>query len=70
MPKDGYAEDVGTVVEVVDLIAERRARLFRGLRKLIVDFEVSFTPGNLTLNVTSATIPNSPDAGGKELAGR
>lgn len=62
VPKDGYAEDVGTLIDVMELIAQRRERLFPDLRKLIVEYELSFSPGNLTLNVTSAPIPNSSDA--------
>ncbi|HUY87834.1 MAG TPA: hypothetical protein VMV10_03775 [Pirellulales bacterium] len=64
VPQDGYAEDVGTVVEVMELIAERRARLFPDIRKFVVDYELSFPPGTLTLNVTSAPVPNPLDAGG------
>jgi hypothetical protein len=65
VPPDGYAEDVGAVVEVMELIAERRTRLFPDIRKLVVDYELSFPPGNLTLNVTSAPIPNPLDGGGE-----
>lgn len=69
MPSDGYAKDVGAVVEVMELIAERWTRLFPDIRKLVVNYELSFPPGNLTLNVTSAPIPNPPDAGGEAVVG-
>jgi len=47
----------------MDLVAERRARLFPNIHKFVVDYELSFPPGTLTLNVTSAPVPNPPDAG-------
>ncbi|MGO9608469.1 MAG: hypothetical protein ACLPT4_02405 [Verrucomicrobiia bacterium] len=58
VPKDGSAEAVGVAVEVMDIIAERRQRLFPDLHKIIVDYEVEIGGGQLTLNVTSAPIPD------------
>jgi hypothetical protein len=69
VPPDGYAEVVGAVVEVMELIAERRMRLFPNIRKLVVDYELGFPPGNFTLNVTSAPIPTPPDADGNAVVG-
>ena len=57
VPKDGSVEDVGVAVQVMDIIAERRQKLFPDLRKIIVDYEVEIGGGRLTLNVTSAPIP-------------
>jgi len=57
VPKDGSAEAVGVAIEVVDLVSERRKKLFPDLRKIIVDYEVNIGSGRLTLNVTSAPIP-------------
>jgi hypothetical protein len=57
VPKDGSAEAVGVVVEVMDTIAERRQKLFPDLRKIIVDFDVEIGGGRLTLKVSSAPIP-------------
>ena len=45
-------------VEVLDIIAERRQKLFPDLRKIIVDYEVEIGGGRLTLNVSSAPIPD------------
>jgi hypothetical protein len=58
VPKDGSAEAVGVAVEVMDIIAERRLKLFPDLRKIIVDYEVKIGGGRLTLHVTSAPIPD------------
>ena len=58
VPKDGSAEDVGVVLEVMELIAERREKLFPEIQKIIVDYEAEIGGGRLTLNVTSAPIPD------------
>jgi hypothetical protein len=58
VPKDGSAEAVGVAVEVIDIIAKRRRKLFPDLRKIIVDYEVDIGGGRLTLNVMSAPIPD------------
>ena len=58
VPKDGSAEAVGVAVDFMDFIADRRQKLFPDLRKIIVDCEVEISGGRLTLNVTSAPIPD------------
>ena len=58
VPKDGIAEDIGVAVHFMDLVAERREKLFPDLRKIIVDYEVEVSGGRLTLNVASAPIPD------------
>ena len=58
VPKDGSAEAVGVAVEVMDIVAERGQKLFPDLRKIIVDYEVEIGGGRLTLNVSSAPIPD------------
>ena len=58
VPKDGSAEAVGVAVEVMDIIAERREKLLPDLHKIIVDYEIEIGGGRLTLNVTSALIPD------------
>jgi hypothetical protein len=57
VPRDGSAEAVGVAVDLMDFVADRRAKLFPDLRKIIVDYEVIVADGRLTLNVTSAPIP-------------
>ena len=58
VPKDGNAEDVAVAVQVMDMVVERRERLFPDLRKIIVDYECSVSAGRLTLEVRSAPIPD------------
>ena len=58
VPKDGSAEAVGVAMEVMDMMAERRQKLFPDLRKIIVDYEVEISGDRLNLNVTSAPAPD------------
>jgi hypothetical protein len=57
VPADGSAEAVGVAVYIMDMAAERREKLFPDIRKLIVDYKMEIADGRLTLNVTSAPIP-------------
>ncbi len=58
VPRDGNAEDVGVAVQIMDLVSERRQKLFPDLRKIIVDYELEISGGRLTLNVSSAPTPD------------
>lgn len=58
VPDDGSGEAVGVAVEIMDAAADRRKRLFPDLRKIIVDYEVEIGGGRLTLNVSSAPVPD------------
>ena len=58
VPEDGSAEAVGVAVQIMDTAADRREKLFPDLRKIIVDYDVEIADGRLTLNVTSAPIPD------------
>ena len=58
IPKDMMAQDMVVIVEVMDVIADRREELYPDLRKLIVDYEVIIAGGKLTLNVSSAPLPD------------
>ena len=58
VPNDGSAQAIGVAVEIMDIIAERRLKLFPELRKIIVDHEVEIVGGRLTLSVSSAPIPD------------
>ena len=60
VPKDGSAEAVGVAVHLMDFVADRRAKLYPGLRKIILDFDVVIAGARLTLNVSSAPIPDRP----------
>ena len=57
VPQDGSGEAMGMAVHIMDTAAERRETMFPDLRKVIVDHEVEIVGGNLTLNVSSAAVP-------------
>jgi len=57
VPKDGSAEAIGVAVEIMDIVAQRREKLFPNVRKIIVNYDLDISGGRLTLNVTSATVP-------------
>jgi hypothetical protein len=56
--RQNWVQQQGIAVEVMDLIAERRDKLFPDLRKIILDYEAEIGDGRLKLDVTSAPIPN------------
>jgi hypothetical protein len=58
VPEDGSAEAIGVAVDIMDTAGDRREKLFPDLRKIIVDHEVEISGGRLTLNVTSAPVPD------------
>jgi hypothetical protein len=59
VPSDGSAESVGVVIEVMELIEDRRKKLFPKLRVVIANYDLQVSQGRLTLNVGSAPIPAS-----------
>jgi len=58
VPKDGSAEAIGVAVQIMDIVAEQREKLFPDLRRIIVDYELDISGGSLTLNVSSASVPD------------
>jgi hypothetical protein len=54
---------VGIAVHLMDFVADRRAKVYPGLRKIIVDYEVVIADGRLTLNISSVPIPDGPPSG-------
>ena len=56
--EDLSAESIGVVAHFMNTVAERRKELFPDLRKIIVDYELDISDGQLTLNVSSAPVPD------------
>ncbi len=54
--QDDEAETVGSLLYVSDLIAERQKKYFPDLRKWIVDYELIVSGGDITLNISSASM--------------
>jgi hypothetical protein len=57
VPEDGSGAAIAVAVDIMDRAADRREKLFPEIRKIIVDYEVEIGDSRLTLNVTSAPVP-------------
>ena len=58
-PPDDEADTVGSILYLSDLIAERQKKYFPDLKKLIVDYELIVSDGNITLNISSAPVESN-----------
>ena len=56
VPSDGAAEDIGSLLYIEDLIAERKNKYFPDLKKIIVGYDLNVANGNITLNISSMPI--------------
>jgi len=56
VPSDGDAEDIGSLLYIEDLIAERKNKYFPDLKKIIVGYDLNVANGNITLNISSMPI--------------
>ncbi|WP_319574859.1 hypothetical protein [uncultured Desulfobacter sp.] len=56
VPFDGDAEDIGSLLYIKDLIAERKNKYFPDLKKIIVGYDLNVAEGNITLNISSMPI--------------
>jgi hypothetical protein len=59
LPPDENAETVGSILYLSDLIAERQKKYFPDIKKVIVDYELILSGGDITLNVSSAPIESN-----------
>jgi len=57
VPPDGDAELVGAVIEALEIVDERRKKLFPNLRRIVVDYDLQVSEGTVALNVVSAPVP-------------
>ena len=56
VPQDGDAELVGTVIQALDIVEERRKKLFPNLRRFIVDYDLKVSDGRVALNIISSPV--------------
>ena len=56
VPPDGDAELVGTVIQAIDIVDERRKKLFPNLRRIVVNYDLQVSEGRVALNIVSAPI--------------
>ncbi len=61
VPEGGDAEDIGSLLYVSELIAERKKKYFPNLKTIIINYDLSVSNGNITLNVSSAPIESEPN---------
>ena len=57
VPADGEAELVGAVIYMLELIEDRRKKLYPSVRKLVVDYDLHASEDNISLNIASMEIP-------------
>jgi len=56
VPKGSDAEDIGSIVYVIDLILERKNKYFPDIQKVIVDHQLTIDGDNINLDVASAPV--------------
>jgi hypothetical protein len=56
VPPDGKAEQVGTVIQALDIVDERRKKLFPNLRRFVVDYDLQVSEGSVALNILSESM--------------
>ena len=56
VPKGGDAEDVASIVHVIDLILERKRKYFPDIHKVIIEHRVTIDGDNINLDVGSAPV--------------
>lgn len=57
LPSGGNAEDIGFLLHIQDLFAERKNKYFPDLKIAVLNYDLKFADGNFILNVSSAPIP-------------
>ena len=59
LPPGDEADTVGSILYISELIAERQKKYFPDLKRLIVDYELIVSDGDITLNISSAPIESN-----------
>ena len=58
-PPGDEADTVGSILYISDLIAKRQKKYFPDLKKMIIDYELIVSDGDITLNISSAPIESN-----------
>ena len=56
VPPDGDAEQVATIIQALDIVEERRRKLFPNLRRFVVDYDLQVSGGKVALNIVSESM--------------
>ena len=58
VPRDGDAELVGAVIQAMDIVEERRKKLFPNLRRIVMTYDLQVSEGRVALDIVSAPVSN------------
>jgi len=58
-PPGDEAETVGSILYLSELITKRQKKYFPDLKRLIVDYELIVSDGDITLNISSAPVESN-----------
>ena len=58
-PSVGEADTVGSILYISELIAERQKKYFPDLKRLIVDYELIVSEGDISLNISSTPVESN-----------
>jgi hypothetical protein len=56
VPPDGDAEQVGTIIQALEIVDDRRKKLFPTLRRFVLDYDLRVSKGKVALNVVSESM--------------
>jgi hypothetical protein len=56
VPSDGDAEQVGTIIQALEIVDDRRKKLFPNLRRFVLDYDLRVSEGTVALNVVSESM--------------
>ena len=56
VPPDGDAEQVGTIIQAMEIVDDRRKKLFPNLRRYVLDYDLHVSEGTVALNVVSESM--------------
>ena len=56
VPPDGDAELVGAIIEALEIVDDRRKKLFPNLRRFVLDYDLRVSGGRVELNVISESM--------------
>jgi hypothetical protein len=56
VPPDGKAEQVGTILQALEVVDDRRKKLFPNLRRFVLDYDLRVSGGRVELDVVSQSM--------------
>ena len=56
VPPDGDAELVGAIIQAMEIVEDRRKKLFPNLRRFVVNYDLQVSEGKVALNILSESM--------------